>query len=453
MIVRWLLIALAAYSAITVLIFLGLIAQGESFRSAIEPLPVRHLLGVRTTTWVDSWWPMVKACSHHLTHPDESLYAVFREGVKYQYPPSALLLCEQLPSAWLLATDDRQIPSGLLQLLSWSSRLAVIATWGMSAYLVVAVQDRLRSPAERGAPADRRLAFLLALPLAATFYPVIHGYALGQIQVFLDAGVALALLAFLMGRRGWAGLVLAGCTLVKPQFAVVLIWSLWRREHRFSLGYALGIAVGLSLSLWRFGFADHWAYLGVLQEIARHGESLYLNQSVNGLLNRWLENGVAVPPKGTYQSDFAPEHAGIRVATMVSSVVILLLAFDPFRWRRRSAGIVDLIVVLAAATIAAPVAWDHHYGIFLPMFAVALPLTIAWVPWSGAKGMLLGASFFLVGFAFVDPDWFLREPYRMLLFSHVFFGAIAFFGLLLGMRAAQVGGFQPFYPLDERRQL
>ncbi len=442
--VRWLVIALAVCTAINVPIFLGLLAQGETLRSAIEHLPTGRLIGLKTTTWVDSWWPMIKACSHHLMQPDESLYAVFNDGVKFQYPPSALLLCEQLPSAWLLATDDRQIADGLLQLLSWSSRLAVIATWGISAYLIVSVQDRLHSPQKQAGSAGRLLLFVLAFPLAATFYPIVHGYRLGQIQVFLDAGVALAILSFIKGRRGWSGVILAGCTLIKPQFAMVLLWSLWRREHRFSLGYALGISLGLLLSLWRFGFADHWAYVEVLREIARHGESLYLNQSVNGLLNRWLENGVIVPPVGTFQSDFAPDHAGIRLVTMVSSVVILLLALDPVGWRRRSTGIVDLAAMLAAATIAAPVAWDHHYGIFLPMFAVMLPLTTVWAPQSGAKGALLGISFFLVGFAFVDPSWFLLNPYRILLISHVFFGAIVFFGLLLAMRASQVRGFEPF---------
>jgi hypothetical protein len=434
--VRWLFVALAACAAVHLLILFVLLAQGESIRTAIYQLPVGDLLSMRGWVWIDSWWPMLKACDQYVQHPHENMYSVFAQGVKFQYPPSSLLACELLPDSWRAAPEDRRLHEGLLVVLSWLSRLAVVGTWLVAAWLAVVARERLSDSRTQLTAIDRGLVVLLALPLAATFYPVVHPYRLGQVQVFLNAGVGVALLAFLYERRALAGAVLAACTLIKPQFGMVLVWSLWRRERRFSAGYGICFAIGLAASIWRFGIANHLAYLEVLREIARLGESAYANQSVNGLLNRMLGNGVVVPPPGVFQSDFAPYHAGIHAATTATSILILLLAFEPWKLRRESRGLLDLTIVLAAATMAAPVAWNHHYGMFLHVFALALPVVIQWAPGARFKGVVLGTSFVLIGFEFISLEWFVQTSWRVLLFSHVFFGATLLFALLLGLRSA-----------------
>ena len=53
---------------------------------------------------------------------------------------------------------------------------------------------------------------------------------------------------------------------------------------------------------------------------------------------------------------------------LLSSVAILVLAFVPWGALRRPLDAnFDLSAVLAAATMASPVAWEHHYGVFLPI--------------------------------------------------------------------------------------
>jgi alpha-1,2-mannosyltransferase len=379
---------------------------------------------------------MLRAYNHHQDHPDQNLYVLFAQGVKFQYPPSSLLLVELLPASWRVATDDRVLNNDLLRLLNWLSRLAVVGTWLVAAGLILLTRNRLARSVKPLTDVDRALIFMLALPLAATFYPNLNAYRLGQVQVFLNLAVGVALFSFLSERRALAGALLAACTLVKPQYGLVLLWSIWRREKRFSVGYALCLGLGIAASVWRFGLSNQLAYLDVLREIGRLGESAYLNQSVNGLLNRWVGNGVVVPTPGALQSNFAPYHPGIYLATTVSSAVIVLLSFEPWKWRRDSAGVLDLAVVLAGSTMAAPVAWNHHYGIFLHIFAIALPL-IAYSRRNVALGVLLGASFLLIGFEFVKVEWFIQTPGRMLLFSHVFFGALVLFALMLRLRRAK----------------
>ena len=109
----------------------------------------------------------------------------------------------------------------------------------------------------------------------------------------------------------------------------------------------------------------------VLSFISRVGESFWANQSVNGFLNRMLENG---DPYGT---NFAPYNPMVYVITLISTLIILALAFWlPKGSRPASGGSVDLSVILIAATIGSPVVWHHHYGIFLPIMAARSGATL-----------------------------------------------------------------------------
>jgi hypothetical protein len=100
---------------------------------------------------------------------------------------------------------------------------------------------------------------------------------------------------------------------------------------------------------------------------------------------------------------------------------------------------IDLAIIIAAATLASPVAWEHHYGAFLPLFALALPACLeprlpGWKP-----GLILGASFLAMGVALLAPDSFFTSPWRGVAASHLYFGALMFFGLLLHLRRSPVG--------------
>ena len=351
----WLVAAFLINLLVTITILTLLVVRGDTIASASRataPGQIERLLG---PGWVDSWWPMLKAYHHKVENPKSNLYTIFfDDNVKFQYPPTSLLFFPLLSSSMTKLPDSSwpDIPWPLKQVLTLLSQIAVLVTVFASAVIMKLGYERL-TPSQ-SLPTARAITLLaLSLVLGITYYPLLHGYSLGQIQVFLNAFIAIALLFYLLGWQAFAGTCFGICCLVKPQYGVLLLWSLLRQEHKFTLGFIVIVLVGLVASLAHFGLQDHLRYLDVLQMISQHGESLYLNQSFNGLLNRLLMNGNSLPVLGSHQSDFAPYHPFVHAVTIVTSVGILALALQPWSGGRRiDGGPIDLMVVLTAATMA-----------------------------------------------------------------------------------------------------
>jgi alpha-1,2-mannosyltransferase len=195
------------------------------------------------------------------------------------------------------------------------------------------------------------------------------------------------------------------------------------------VGLVAVAGVGLTAAILRYGFANHLEYFKVLRFIALHGEAYWPNQSVNGLLNRLLDNG---DPLHFDRYSFPPYHAVVYFGTLISSLAIVMIALWPARGR--SADSLDLAIALLGATLAAPVAWEHHYGILLPIFALATPIVLQRSA-SKLRSVLLLASYLMVANALLRPTWLLGDPMRELLASHLFFGALLLFAILVSARS------------------
>ena len=198
-----------------------------------------------------------------------------------------------------------------------------------------------------------------------------RAYANGQMQTWLNALFAVAVWCWATGRRRTVGVLLALSCAVKPQLGVFLLWGLIRRQWGLVSAFAAtGVALlGVSVAL--YGWGPHVEYLGMLRFLGERGEAFFPNQSVNGLLNRWLFNGDILSWKQPWVDHFPPYDARIFWATMASSVVLLALALAPPREGPARAGLVDFCLMGLAATMASPIAWEHHYGVALPIFVVA----------------------------------------------------------------------------------
>ena len=434
----WLVTALASNLALTVAIAVGLVMTGSGIKDGFRATGAYQVVRLPQHRYsTDSWTPMLTAYQRKAEDPGGSLYAVFFDDqVKFQYPPSSLLFFDLFSSSMTRLVDG-QVGESLFGLLEWLSRGAVILT-ALASALVLAVGLR-RLELDRPARPARVIACMtLATVIGLTYYPILKAHQLGQIQVFLNSLVALGLLCYLLKWEALSGVCFGICCLVKPQYGLILLWALLRRRWNFTLGLAGASAVGLILSIFRFGLQDHFRYLGVLREISRAGESFWANQSVNGLLNRFLENG---DPVTFSLNSFAPYHPAVYAITLVSSLVFLGLAFWlPAGGRHASGGAFDLAIVLAAATIASPVAWEHHYGTFLPIFAVALPGLLYARPFGRATAPLLVFSYGTVANAMLRPDLIFVNRWWGLAGSHLFFGSLVLFGLLLALRARGWGG-------------
>jgi hypothetical protein len=329
----------------------------------------------------DSWQAMEMARAYARTHSND-LYEqlFFVDAVKFQYPPTALLLFGNL-----------ERPA--LNLISWIATL--IAACLVAAILRKAIAIDWNDDVRQTAAAALALDGLVVLA-ALTFYPFIKAYSLGQIQMWLNVLFATVVLAWMIGAPGVAGAALGLMCLVKPTYALLFLWGALRREWRFVAAGAVVIGVGLAVSLWRYGVHDHLEYLRVLSYIARRGEAFYANQSINGVLNRALFNGSNLKWQN---HEFAPQHPMVYVGTMVAFVALMWVSL-----RRTEPGagrVIDFSIAALAVTLTAPVAWEHHYGILLPIYAAVTPFVIVRRPlgrWT-VVGMVLS---FLVAANYVQ---------------------------------------------------
>ena len=340
-------------------------AAGAESTGGLDIGWLRHAAGS------DSWAPMQAAMRWLAAAPEgHRLYGdlLLDQGIKFQYPPTSLLISA---AASLIPGFDVTISRDFNR-IGW---FMVIVQAAATAWLLIYSLSRYAPPRFRPQGRyDQCVLALLVLLLTFTFYPIIRSYILGQVQTWMNALFGLALIAWMLDRRALAGLACGLLCLVKPQLILLGPWAALRREWVFLSAWAITCAVGGMVSLWLFGLDAHLDYLNALAFLGRHGEGFYPNQSVNGLLNRLLFNGNNLEWQ---EHRFPPYNPLVYFGTLCSSA--LLIGFALF-WRRQdgkaAGGVLDFMIAVLSITMASPIAWEHHYGIALPMFAVALPLAL-----------------------------------------------------------------------------
>jgi len=370
---------------------------------------------------VDSWRPMSQAHAYLSQGAEQPLYRwlFFDQQIKFIYPPTSLLLLDLLPRTGLRAT---------LNLGSW------LLVWVTAVFSVLVLDRGLQASRHAAAsPRDRALRAGAALLLALTFYPVLKAYSLGQMQVWVNALFAACAWCWISGRRASAGVLVALMAAVKPQYALIALWGLLRGERRFA---GAAVAAGLLLlcaSLLRFGLETHLDYLSVLAHVSRHGEAYWPNQTVGGFLHRLLGNGVS---SHWDPHVYPPYHPVVYFGSMAAAAAILLLAFAwPVRGPGRGGGL-DFAAAALAATLASPIAWEHHYGVLLPIFALMLP-PLQGAAREGARGFgpPLLALAYLVSAHYLDVLRRLDATAWNPLQSLLLFTALGVFAALLALRA------------------
>jgi hypothetical protein len=373
----------------------------------------------------DSWRPMIAAVRCLREQPGQLLYAslFFARQTKFQYPPTSLLLTYPAELARVTAMLARVG-------LSWTQVLNGIS-WVLVLAAVVFVADLVRRGVGGAGRPDGVLLAGAAAMLAVSYYPLVRAYSLGQVQVWINALFAAVVWCHAAGRMRTAGALAGLMCLIKPQYAFLVLWGMLRRQWPFVAAAALTGAAGLAISLALFGIANHLDYLGVLSYLARHGESFYPNQSVNGMLHRLLGNG------NNLEWDahaFPPFHPVVWIGTAAASVVLLGLAlFWPVRRSGRGSTL-DLGVAALSCTLASPVAWEHHYGVFLPVYALLFGVLGSRQGGSMAL-VLLGISYALTANFFVGLTRLTASPVNLLQ-SYTLAGGLLALVLAYRIRAA-----------------
>jgi hypothetical protein len=218
--------------------------------------------------------------------------------------------------------------------------------------------------------------------------------------------------------------MMAFLAMVKPQYGLLLFWAVLRRRWKaVGAGVAM-LGVGGAVSLAAFGLRNNLDYLGVMVSLSRKAQTHYANQSMFGLLNRAIFNGENLPYHPYVYPPYIP---WIYAVTLVTTAVLIMLALA-YPWRERAGGMADLSSIAVVSVIATPMAWEHHYGVILPIFVwlwFGLYRRGAVSPWALAVSWVLIADF-------LSPlNYFAAIPVANLLQNYMYFGALLLLVLLL----------------------
>ena len=374
----------------------------------------------------DSWTPMAKARAHWRSDSPKPIYTkiFFEDKEKFQYPPSSLLLI--LPFGAVLDEakfGEQLIPA--MNTVSWPFILVVL----VSAALMFLVRYRALNS---GVSPPLVWTASVAM-MAALYYPLTYAFYLGQAQTILNGLLALMLLTWVLGRERAAGALLGAACLVKPHLGIIYIWGLVRRRWGFVGAATIVGGVGMLVALALFGLDNHLDYMKAVSFMGRHGESYHPNQSVNGLMNRILGTGSA---ENFYSNAFPAYHPAVHISTVASSLVLVgLCLFWPVKSSQKG-GALDVAIALLTTIMASPIAWEHHYGAVVVVYAMLLPIVLKPSSDQRAAAVVLGISFVLTTHQLTFFET-LGTQYTIF-YSYRFAGGLMLLGLLYALRARPV---------------
>ena len=378
----------------------------------------------RLHQWTDSWLPMMKSLDYFQANPTKPIYfAPLYDTLIYS-------LASELPLVALrkLGVTD---PT-MLRLLAVASFLSVmgiiVAALLMGRRLLAGFGERLRPPA------------VLAVILATIFcYPLLKGFSLGNAQTFLSFGFALLLLLWTEGYEAAGGVVACAMTCIKPQYVLILIWMAVRRKWNAAIAFLVTGAVLFAISVAVFGLHNNLDFLKVLSSLSRKAQSHYGNQSMFGTLNRMIFNGENI---GYTPYVYTPYIPWVYRATVTTALTLLGVALL-FPWGKLKGTPADLSAIGLVSVASSPMAWEHHYGILLGIFAW---LWFAYGARQEHRPWITGLAFFLMANELTGFNFLWSHKGWNILQSYMYFGALLLLGVLMTLARRVTRGHEPALP-------
>jgi len=384
---------------------------------------------------IDSWLPMGNALQVWRSPEGHDIYAkVFFAPVDaYQYPPAALFF------AMAVGAVPSEVPTPF-------ETLSLLISLGLVALGTSHILERVMmlKGMALGGWSKRIVRAGLVTALMLTFYPVVRAFQLGQAQLWIDAAFTLALALWLRGNKAISGVLIGVACLIKPQLGLLLLWALLRKEWQFAAGLAAFCAIAFGISLIYFGPENHLSYLNVLSHLSEHGESYRANQSINGLLGRFMSlHDPASFNNLEWRESLPPYHPIIYIGTVMSSLIILVPALV---WRSTNAVMpraVDFCTMAISSTMASPIAWEHHYGIIFPIYPVMM--VAAW-----QRPILLAvlATSYVIASHYLPVSYKFAHTALNVVQSYLFFAALLLLGVMYRFRSSAVQTSQSSEHID-----
>jgi hypothetical protein len=283
-----------------------------------------------------------------------------------------------------------------------------------------------------------RNAFIVFIGL--TFQPILDNLWHGNISALILFFFCLSYLLLKRGQYIWAGFVLGLIVPLKLTPALFILYFIWRKNWKFTLGAVAGSFVVVALTWMTAGFNGLVGYAAmILEQLKAGGVAAFNNQSIAGFLLHVLTKGdvngwenVSVPLSVTIIRY-------ILVFGMVGFTVWIMRKRPENFGEKETAEDLDLSLLICVMLLASPITWYHYYvWLLVPLvvvfdrFLTTTPAQRHLVLFAVAYGLLVTQGFSQI--RSFDPQsiqnvWLLR-----MLLSSSFFGAMLFFGLVADQR-------------------
>lgn len=379
----------------------------------------------------DSWDPMHIASDYWDEHNTKGrIYTdnLIAQNIRFQYPPVTLFIPQFV--------NQLNISNNVFY--AACTYLFILIT-ALSLFKIV--QHAVVSHTQMQLPWREQLyLFLGLLALTVLYFPILQGAVFGNIQIWLNALFAISLICMIKNKYLLAGVLIGLAATVKPQFGLLLVWAIFRKNWPFMTGFLLAFGLITLGGVIAFSIENHIDYLNALRYLSQHGESYHHNQSLNGLLNRIF--GVASPDLYNNLSliylyqPFPPYNPWVYFPTLISSVLIIGLCLLVKRPTTQEATLVDYCLMSLGLTLASPITWIYHYGLLLPISVVLLTLFCLKLKQTDTTKMLFRvfAVCFLVTSLSIPFVEYVYHTYLNVMQSYYYFAALGMFTVLYFLR-------------------
>ena len=308
------------------------------------------------------------------------LYRATYNQNHYMYPPLfALLLAHIVP-----APPQPKVPVS-------AGFVVIVGVWYVVSLLALTVAVRALSKTLSRTWPDNPPSLpvkwtavwtLRLLPIVICLHSMGRELQLGQVDLFVLALLALTMVAAAEGKSYQAGLWLAAAICLKVMPAMLLIYPVWRRDWRWLLSCAGGIALGLVvIPVLTFGYDGAMKYTqeyanvlllpAATGKVTDHSRDVELlnqnavhNYSLLGVMHN-LEN--LSQAREDRPKIASPRNRWVALALGLLLTLLTLLASGFRRQVSRLATVLCLSMLIVMMLITSPVCQSYYFILLIPL--------------------------------------------------------------------------------------
>jgi hypothetical protein len=266
-----------------------------------------------------------------------------------------------------------------------------------------------------------------------SFFPLIQTLDYGQINILILFLLVAFFIAYQSREKPWlVALPLSLAILIKVYPAIFVLLLIFRKEKKILLWLLIFLIAICALSAivlppevwtdWLTNVAFNGGYISQLQEQA---PGTHENQSMNGFITRLAFGGERIE---AYLPVLYSLAKPLAYTLAIAFTAIISAPFFIYPKIQTESFNLQFSIFLIAMHILAPITWDHHLVILLPVFFILLSFLKLHNQWPFST-LLLPVLLFWLGLKFPFRSIYFREGLATQLISIKFYGLLILFGI------------------------